>query len=344
MAFNGSGVFVRLYNWANDAAASIKIRADRFDAEMDGFATGLSTCMTKDGQQLPTAAQNFNGQSLTNVGAFGTTGANTFAGTTTQFTGTAARIQGDFSNATFANRTYFQDKTTNNSTGVTALPNGTSQIAAFSATNNSDPTNAAYFGIGVNATTATLTSSITGSGTALPLTILVGASGTEAARFTTAGNYLLGSASSSVAYDGASWKWVGYQVISRNTTADTNQIVFFNPNGSCGFINTNGTATSYNSVSDYRLKENVQPMNGALAKVLALNPVTYTWKSDGSSGQGFIAHELQAVIPEAATGVKDDIDDNGKPRYQGMDASHVVATLVAAVQELSARVAALEAK
>jgi hypothetical protein len=79
MAFNGSGVFTRLYNWANDAAASIKIRADRFDAEMDGFATGLSTCMTKDGQQLPTAAQNFNGQNLTNVGVFGATGQATFA-------------------------------------------------------------------------------------------------------------------------------------------------------------------------------------------------------------------------------------------------------------------------
>lgn len=55
MAFNGSGVFVRLYNWVNDAAANIKIRADRMDAEMDGFATGLTTCITKNGQTTITA-------------------------------------------------------------------------------------------------------------------------------------------------------------------------------------------------------------------------------------------------------------------------------------------------
>ena len=55
MAFNGSGVFVRLYNWVNDAAANIKIRADRMDNEMDGFATGLSSCITKDGQTTITA-------------------------------------------------------------------------------------------------------------------------------------------------------------------------------------------------------------------------------------------------------------------------------------------------
>jgi hypothetical protein len=55
MAFNGSGVFVRLYNWVNDKANGIKIRADRMDAEMNGFAAGLSTCITKDGQTTPTA-------------------------------------------------------------------------------------------------------------------------------------------------------------------------------------------------------------------------------------------------------------------------------------------------
>jgi hypothetical protein len=55
MAFNGSGVFNRLYNWVNDAAAGIKIRADRIDAEMNGFATGLSNCVTKDGQTTVTA-------------------------------------------------------------------------------------------------------------------------------------------------------------------------------------------------------------------------------------------------------------------------------------------------
>jgi len=345
MPFNGSGVFTRLYNWANDAAASVKIRADRFDAEMDGFATGLSTCMTKDGQQLPTAAQNFNGQNLTNVGAFGSTGNNTFSGTTTLFSGTAARIQGDFSNATYANRTALQDKTTNNATAVTALPNGTSQIASFLASNNSDPTNAAYLGIGINATTATLTSSITGSGTAVPLTILVGASGTEAARFTTGGNYLIGSASSASGYDGASWKWIGYQLNSRNTTADTNQIVFYNPNGQVGFINSNGTSTTYSTSSDYRLKNNQQPLTGSGAFIDALQPKTWTWVTDGAPGVGFVAHEAAQIAPRSVSGEKDAVNADGTPKYQGVayGSAEFIANIVAELKSLRARVAALEA-
>lgn len=59
MAFNGSGVFVRLYNWVNDRNANIKVRADRMDDEMDGIATGLSTCITKDGQTTTSAAIPF---------------------------------------------------------------------------------------------------------------------------------------------------------------------------------------------------------------------------------------------------------------------------------------------
>jgi len=69
MAFNGSGVFVRLYNWVNDAAASIKIRADRMDAEMDGMATGLSNCITKDGQTTITANLPMATYRHTGVGA-----------------------------------------------------------------------------------------------------------------------------------------------------------------------------------------------------------------------------------------------------------------------------------
>lgn len=67
MAFNGSGVFVRLYNWVNDAAANIKIRADRMDDEFNGIATGLSSCITKDGQTTVTANLPMSGYKHTNV-------------------------------------------------------------------------------------------------------------------------------------------------------------------------------------------------------------------------------------------------------------------------------------
>jgi hypothetical protein len=92
-------------------------------------------------------------------------------------------------------------------------------------------------------------------------------------------------------------------------------------------------------------------MTGALDVVSALKPVTYTWKVDGSEGQGFIAHELQEVVPDCVSGEKDAVDTEGNPQYQGIDTSFLVATLTAAIQEqqtiindLKARVETLETK
>ena len=120
---------------------------------------------------------------------------------------------------------------------------------------------------------------------------------------------------------------------------------FYNSsNTKTGDITTTGTTTAYNTTSDYRLKENVAPMQNALATVAALKPCTYTWKANGSDGQGFIAHELQAVVPDCVTGEKDAVDKDGKPQYQGVDTSFLVATLTAAIQELTARLEVLENK
>jgi hypothetical protein len=92
-------------------------------------------------------------------------------------------------------------------------------------------------------------------------------------------------------------------------------------------------------------------MTGALQKVAQLKPCTYTWKVNGFEGQGFIAHELQEVVPDCVTGEKDAVDADGNPVYQGVDTSFLVATLTAALQEahglikdLQSRVIALEAK
>jgi hypothetical protein len=114
---------------------------------------------------------------------------------------------------------------------------------------------------------------------------------------------------------------------------------------------SSGVTILYNTTSDYRLKEDVQPMVGSLAKVTQLKPVTYKWKANGADGQGFIAHELAEVIPDCVTGEKDAVDENGKPKYQGVDTSFLVATLVSAIQEqqaliesLTTRLTALENK
>ena len=142
------------------------------------------------------------------------------------------------------------------------------------------------------------------------------------------------------------------------TTGGYDQINFRNPNGQVGLIGSSGSSTSYGTSSDYRLKENIAPMTGALAKVAQLKPVTYKWKVDGSDGEGFIAHELAEVCPSAVSGEKDAVDKNGDIQPQGIDTSFLVATLTAALQEtkalidtqaetinaLTARIVALEAK
>ena len=112
-----------------------------------------------------------------------------------------------------------------------------------------------------------------------------------------------------------------------------------------GSIDHTGTTTvAYTTSSDYRMKENVQPMVGSLDKVLQLKPVTYNWKEDGSDGQGFIAHELQEVCPDAVVGEKDAVDSEGNIKPQGIDTSFLVATLTAAIQELNAKVDAQAAE
>ena len=133
--------------------------------------------------------------------------------------------------------------------------------------------------------------------------------------------------------------------IKFNPTAGTLYMAAFyvGANALVGSINSNGTTTAYSTTSDYRLKENVQPMTGALAKVSALKPVTYSWKSNGSSGEGFIAHELQAIVTDAVTGEKDAVHEDGSVKAQSIDTSFLVATLTAAIQEQQALITQLQA-
>jgi hypothetical protein len=132
-------------------------------------------------------------------------------------------------------------------------------------------------------------------------------------------------------------------------TGATSTLAFYYNGSQIGSIQNTSTATSYVTSSDYRLKENIAPMTGALDKVAQLKPVTYKWKVDGADGQGFIAHELQAIVPDCVTGEKDAVDEEGNIKPQGIDTSFLVATLTAAIQEqqtiindLKARVTALE--
>jgi hypothetical protein len=132
-----------------------------------------------------------------------------------------------------------------------------------------------------------------------------------------------------------------------NATSGTS-IQFFTDNGTAavgaGNISSNGSSTAYNTSSDYRLKDNQQPLTGSGAFIDALKPKTWNWKADGSSGVGFIAHEVQEVSPGSVVGQKDAVDKNGKPIMQAMEygSAEFIANIIAELQSLRARVAALE--
>ena len=113
-----------------------------------------------------------------------------------------------------------------------------------------------------------------------------------------------------------------------------------------GTISVTTTATAYNTSSDYRLKDNPQPLTNSGAFIDALKPKTWDWKADGSKGVGFIAHEAQEVSPSSVVGAKDAVDADGKPVMQAMEygSAEFIANIIAELQSLRARVAQLEAK
>ena len=142
---------------------------------------------------------------------------------------------------------------------------------------------------------------------------------------------------------GGSSTWVS-SIWNTGTSGTRNLVQFFTDTGqSRGDITSNGTGVSYNTSSDYRLKEDCIAVANASTRVNALKPVNFAWKADGSRVDGFLAHELAEVVPEAVTGSKDAVDADGKPEYQGIDQSKLVPLLTAALQEALARIETLEA-
>ena len=113
-----------------------------------------------------------------------------------------------------------------------------------------------------------------------------------------------------------------------------------------GRIDQNGTsAVSYNTTSDYRLKENVTPVTDGITRLQQLKPSRFNFITDPArTVDGFLAHEVQDTVPEAITGEKDAVDDEGNPDYQGIDQSKLVPLLTAALQEAVAKIETLEAR
>ena len=143
---------------------------------------------------------------------------------------------------------------------------------------------------------------------------------------------------------------IGYSAqagIGFRPTADTNQIACYFSNAAgtgVGAITTTGAATAYATTSDARLKEQVEPLTGALDVVRALNPVSFLWKADGSPGRGLLAHEVAEVVEDVVIGEAGAVEDDGRIKPQMIDYSKLVTYLVGAVKELTQQVEMLTAQ
>jgi hypothetical protein len=173
-------------------------------------------------------------------------------------------------------------------------------------------------------------------------TLLFATAGSERSRITSGGDLLVGTTTAVAKVTVTNGSATQYLGSWRSDRASVQYFHTFNYNGTeIGSITGNNTNTAYNTSSDYRLKNIIGPITNSGAYIDALKPVEGTWKADGSTFVGLIAHEVQEVSrTNIATGTKDGEE------MQGMDysASEIIANLIAEVQSLRARVAQLEAK
>jgi len=249
-------------------------------------------------------------------------------------------------------------------------------------TSNATPSNGEGMCLGSSSTITRLdmrnstTGDATGDGTSLQLNgnnftienreagyVAFSTSLTERLRIDASGNLLVGKSSGvsgaylQIAGDSSNQSLrmenaygTGLAQLITNTSGQTFTAILFENSGTSGSISVSTTSTTYNTSSDYRLKENVDYDFNALDRVAQLKPARFNFIEDADTTvDGFLAHEVQDIEPEAITGEKDAVDDEGNPEYQGIDQSKLVPLLTKAIKEqqtiiddLKTRIEALE--
>ena len=138
----------------------------------------------------------------------------------------------------------------------------------------------------------------------------------------------------------------GYGIAINHTHDNAGSLMrFATSDGLCGSVNGSGTSTSYSTSSDYRLKENEVSLSNGITRIKQLKPYRFNFKcNESKTVDGFFAHEVTPVVPEAITGTKDEVDSDNKPVYQGIDQSKLVPLLTAALQEAITKIETLETK
>ena len=178
--------------------------------------------------------------------------------------------------------------------------------------------------------------------------LALGTNNTERMKISSLGVVLIGKTSVSTTSSGATFGYGNGENHFVNNTSDSgSRVVLINrqgSNGTCvdfrkadsvvGTITVDSSSTSYNTSSDYRLKENLVSITDGITRVKQLSPSRFNFIADADTTvDGFLAHEAQAVVPECVSGTKDEVDDEGNPVYQGIDQSKLVPLLTAALQE-----------
>ena len=144
----------------------------------------------------------------------------------------------------------------------------------------------------------------------------------------------------------ANFTFDGNKVILKRGSGTGGIIDFYAGSSYVGNISVFVGGTSYNNSSDYRVKENVTDMTNATTRLKQLKPKRFNFIADETNTlvDGFIAHEVSDIVPEAITGEKDAVDDDGNVKPQAIDQSKLVPLLVKTIQELEARITALESQ